>query len=83
MTCPSGSNEVAINKMESAVVAWTDTAREAKLSQRNFWVMADRQLKPKMFFGLCTNTTSFDDLGTSLLPQYYNLLPLGGIWRSV
>ena len=69
--------------MKGAVEAWTKMAREVKLSRRNFWVMADRQLKPKMFFGLCTNTASFDVLGMSLLPQYYNLLSLGGIRRSV
>ena len=83
MTCPSGCNAAAITKMKDAAEGWTATAREAKLSRRNFWLMADRQLKPKMFFGLGTNTANLETLETCLLPQYYNLLPLGGIRRSV
>lgn len=42
-------------------------------------MIADRQLKSRMFYGLGANTASFDSLEVSLLPQYYNLLPLGGI----
>ena len=83
MTCPSVCNDAAIEKMNSAATDWTDLAREAKLSHCNFWMMADRQLKLKMFYGLGANTASFDTLGNCLLPQYYKLLPLGGIRRSV
>ena len=36
-----------------------------------------------MFYCLGVNTAEFDTLGESLLLQYYKLLPLGGIRRSV
>ena len=36
----------AFQKMKDAAEVWTKMAWEAKLSRRNFWLMADRQLKP-------------------------------------
>ena len=69
--------------MKSAATAWTNIVRVEKLSRTNFWMMADRQLRPKMFYGLGANTADLDTLGGCLLPQYYKLLPLGGIRRSV
>ncbi len=41
MTCPSGSNDAAIERMKNATTEWIDTAREAKLSRQNFWMMVD------------------------------------------
>ncbi len=74
---------MAIEKMKNAVASWTDIAREAKLSRQNFWLMVDRRLKPKMFYRLGMNMAGFKELWECLLPQYYNLLLLGGIQQSV
>ncbi len=83
MTCPEGTNEAAIDKMKTTVMEWTDRVRAAKLSRHNFWLMADCQLRPKMFYGLGANSAGWEELDRCLMPQYYNLLPLGGIRRSV
>ncbi len=83
MTSPEGTNEAAIEKMKTTVTAWTDRVQKAKLARRNFWMMADRQLRLKMFYGLGANSAGLEELGDCLMPQYYNLLPLGGIRRLV
>ncbi len=83
MTSLKGTSEAAIEKMKTTVMVWMDRVQEAKLSRQNFWMMADRQLRPKMFYGLGANSAGLEELGDCLMPQYYNLLPLGGIHRSV
>ena len=83
MTCPSGKAEAAIDRIQEKAQTWIDDAKNAKLSRRDIWFLVDRQFWPKVGFGCSTIVANFDTLTRALHRQYYQLLPLGGIRRSV
>ena len=50
--------------------------------RRDVWFLLDHQLWPKLDYGLCSNTASFEDLALCMKKQWWQLLPLGGVIRS-
>ncbi len=62
MTCPSGSNGVALHHMQTQGQKWVDRVKSKKLSQRNVCFMLDHQFWSRLGFGICNNTASWDDL---------------------
>jgi hypothetical protein len=83
MTCPSGDTSAAILRLQEKAQGWIDKAKNAKLSRRNLWFLLDHQFLPKVGFGCGTITANFATMSTALHNQYYQLLPLGGLRRSV
>ena len=83
MTCPSGNSTAAHTRMKDQAQEWIDRAKNGRLSRRNLFELLDRQFTPKVCFGIGTSTASLADLSETLHHQYYQLLPLGGIRRSV
>ena len=83
MTCPSGRSTAAISRMQEQAQEWIDRAKNGQLSRRNLWELMARQFLPKIGFGIGTLSASLEDLSQALHRQYYQLLPLGGIRRSV
>ncbi len=83
MTCPSGDTRSAILRIQDKAQAWMDRVKNAKLSQRNLWFLLDHQFLPSIGFGCCTIAADFMTISRALHRQYYQLLPLGGIRRSV
>ena len=83
MTAPSGNYRPALARVRKKAQAWIDSAKNAKMSQRNLWFLVDRQFWPKVNFGVGTIAAPFDDLAECLHKQYYQLLRLGRIRRSV
>ena len=83
MTAPSGAFGPAQERIAAKAQAWVDTAKNAKLSRQNLWFLVDRQFWPKVGFGIGTIAAPFEALTTCLHRQYYQLLSLGGIRRSV
>ena len=53
-----------------------------KLHRHNVWFSLKFQLVPRIVYGLCSLTASFDDLSNALRKQYYQILPLGGVVRT-
>jgi hypothetical protein len=43
MTCPSGSNMAALQRMQTQGQEWVDRVKSGKLSQCNVWFMLDHQ----------------------------------------
>jgi hypothetical protein len=82
MTCPSGSNMAALQRMQTQGQEWVDRVNSGKLSRRNVWVMLDRRFWPRLGFGICNNTASWDDLEYCLKKVYWQLLPRGGVRGS-
>ena len=74
MTCPSGSGEGAIRFMQTKSLDWASTVKEAKLSRRNVWFMMRVQFWPRVAYGLCNNTSSFDELAECLMKPYGEIL---------
>ncbi len=83
MICPSGDTSAAILRLQDTAQSWIDSVKNAKLSRWNVWFLLDRQFWPKVGFGCCTLSTDFETLANALHRQYYQLLPLGGVRRSV
>jgi hypothetical protein len=83
MTCPSGSGDRAIELMQAKSATWAGIVKEAKLSRRNVWFMMSVQFWPRVSFGLCNNTASFDILSKCLMKTYGEIQRMGGFWLSV
>ncbi len=79
MTCPSGKNEAALTCMKKWAQAWIDQATSEKLARQTVWMLAEKQLWPKVGFGIGVCSASYMELAECLMKQYYNLVPLGEI----
>ncbi len=79
MACLAGSNKASIEQMQSQGQKWVD--RIKILSHCNMWFMVDRQFWPCLGYGICNNTTPWNELEECLKWVYWQLLPKGGIRR--
>ncbi len=82
MTCPSGNNKGAIDYMRSKGMAWRDMVAGGTLSGRNIWFMLDKQFWPRVSYGLCAVSASYQELSKCLMKMYYGVHPLGGVCRT-
>jgi hypothetical protein len=82
MTCPSGCSKGSIKYMQTKGIAWKDMIKVRKLSHRNVWFMLEKQLWPRISFGLCEVTASYQKLSECLMKIYYKTHPQGGIRRT-
>jgi hypothetical protein len=55
---------------------------EWQAPSRNVWFSLKFQLSPRIAYGLCSSTATFDKLSNALHQQYYQILPLGGVVRT-
>jgi hypothetical protein len=82
MTCPSGNNSASLEKMQIQGQEWANRVNSGKINRRNMWTMMERQLWPRIGYGICNNTAKWDDLEKCLRKVYYQIIPRGGIRRS-
>ena len=82
MTSPDGSCRAAITMMQDKAQKWVHDVRTGKLHRRNVWFSLKFQLVPRIVYGLCSSTASFEELSDALRKQYYQILPLGGVVRT-
>ena len=61
-SCPSGSASTALSEMQSKAQKLIDRAKEGSMMRRDIWFLLDHQLWPKLDYGLCSNTASFEAL---------------------
>ena len=83
MTCPSGDTSAALSRIQDKAQEWVDQVKNAGLSRRNVWFLMEHQFLPKVGFGCGTIAAPFDEISNALHRQYFQLLPFGGIRRSV
>ena len=69
--------------MQDKSQGWVDKAKNGKLKRISVWFLLEKQFWPKVRYGLCGNTDSFSQLEVCLQRQYWHIMPLGGIIRSV
>jgi len=79
---PSGNNEGAMNRMAVKAQEWVDQAKNGKVLRRSMWFMMDVQFWPRVGYGLCGNTASFEQLSNVLQKPYFNVLSTGGIVKT-
>ncbi len=79
MMCPAGLNKAAIERMQSQGQEWVD--KITNLSKLNTWFMVDRQFWPRLGYGICDNTATWEELDSCLQRVYWHLAPKGGVRR--
>jgi hypothetical protein len=82
MTSPDGNCRAAIRMMQDKAQQWVNDVRNGKLHRRNVWFSLKFQLRPRIIYGLCSSTATFDELSNAMRQQYYQILPLGGVVRT-
>ncbi len=83
MTALTGRNAGAIKQMKDKVERWLAQATAGKLHRRNFWFLIDKQSWPKVGYGIGTILALFQELEEGLMQIYYDMLSIGGVWKSV
>jgi len=81
MTSPDGDSTASILLMQEKVQGWVNAVRGGHLHRRNIWFSLKVQFWPRVSYGLCSTTATFQDLEKALHRQYYQILPLGGVVR--
>ena len=74
-----GDSKVALEKMQNKADEWISRAKEGTLSRRNVWFLLDRQLCPRLGYGLIRNISHWHKLTACLKKQCLQLIPLGGV----
>jgi hypothetical protein len=58
MTCPSGSNAAALNRMRQQGQEWVDKVIASTLNHQNLWFMVDCQFWPRLGYGIGKNSAT-------------------------
>ncbi len=83
MTAPMGSNAGAIKQMKDKTEAWLAQAQAGKLHKQHVWFLTDKQFWPKVGYGICTVSATFQKLEEGLMRTYYDMLSIRGVRKSV
>jgi hypothetical protein len=80
MICPAGLNKAALEWMQTQGQEWVN--RITTPSCCNIWFMVDMQFWPRLSYGICNTTASWEELEHCLKRVYWQLLPKGGVRLS-
>ncbi len=83
MALLDGDSIASICMMQDKAQQWINDVRGGHLHCRNVWFLLKVQFWLQVGYGLCSSTASFQDLERVLHKQYYQILPLGGIVRTI
>ena len=93
-SCPSGTPDSslcalyddaepgALEVMQNKAVAWANQAKNSGLRPRDIHFSVERKFWPKVKYGLCAVSDSYDALVQAMHKPYYILCPLAGVVRS-
>ncbi len=79
MTSPDGNSSSAIAMIQEKAQQWINAVRNGHLHCRNVWFSLKVQFFPRISYGLCSSTPSFQELERALHREYYQILPLCGV----
>ena len=82
MTCPSGDNTAALERMVTQAEEWHNRLLSNWLSRRDVLFMVECQFWPRIGYGICNNTASWEALDKCLNITYGKICRKGGIRRS-
>jgi hypothetical protein len=82
MTCPSGCNKAALERMQQQGQDWIDRVISAKVGRRNMWTMLDCQFWPRLGYAIGNNSASLAELKKFLQRIYWQVVPQGGVQGS-
>jgi hypothetical protein len=81
-TSPHNSGKNSLQQMTEKALDWAHNARNSSLRARDLHISVHRKFWPKVKYGLCASTCSWDDLIAAMQRPYYWLAPIGGLLRS-
>jgi hypothetical protein len=81
-TSSPSNTQAALDTLSTKAMTWAGQARNSGLKPRDFHISVHRKFWPKVKYGLCANTSSLQDLSTSMHRQYFWMAPIGGLIRS-
>ena len=93
-SCPSGQADNLFTQekdktslgltelMKSKAMEWAGQAKSSKLHLRDIHFCVNCKFWPKVKYGLCANSDSYDSLVQAMWKPYYLLCLLGGVVRS-
>ncbi len=79
MTSLTGSSAAALGQMQQQGQEWVDQVKSGKLSRRNVWFMVDQQFWPRVGYGICSTSASWEELDQCLRRVYWQLIPREGV----
>jgi hypothetical protein len=79
MTCPTGSSAAELGKMQQQGQEWEDRVKSRKLSHCNMRFMVDCRFRPRVGYGICNNSATWDELDQCLTRVYWQIVPRGGV----
>jgi hypothetical protein len=82
MMSKDGGSIASIRMMQDKVQQWINHVHGGHLHCCNVWFSLRVQFWPRVGYGLCSSTASFQDLERALCKQYYQIFPLGRIVRT-
>ncbi len=83
MTSPNSDSSGSLSMMQNKAQQWIDLVQNGHLHCRNDWFSLNVQFWPRVGYSLCSSTATYDELKSALQKQYFQILPLGGIIRTV
>ncbi len=66
MTSPDRNSQASIVMMQEKVQQWVNNVRKGHLHQCNVWVSLKVQLWPRIGYGICSSTATFEELSKAL-----------------
>jgi hypothetical protein len=83
MPSPDGNSAASIKMIQEKAQQWINTVWNGHLHQRNVWFLLKVQFWPRIGYGLCSSTATFQELENALHWQYFQILPLGRVvWTT-
>ncbi len=66
MTCLDGDSWAAKVMIQEKAQQWVNNVQSGHLHRRNVWFLLKAQLWPRIGYGICSSTATFEQLGTAL-----------------
>jgi hypothetical protein len=82
MTSPDGNSAASIKMISEKAQQWVNAVWNRHLHQCNVWFSLKVQFWPRIGYGLCSSTATFQELENTLHRQYFQTLPLGRVVRT-
>ena len=81
-SCPSGVASSSLELVKEKALKWANQSRNSHLPPRDMHFGVHRKFWPKVKYGLCANTASFDELVGAMHKPYHLMCSVGGVVQS-
>jgi hypothetical protein len=82
MTSPDGNSSASLKMIQEKAQQWINAVRNGHLHPHNVWFLLKAQFWPQIGYGLCSLTSTFNELERALHHKCYQILPLGGVVQN-